>query len=731
MKNIILAIFLLCFTDIFAQYPDWKYYSVAGSVNAIAQDENFIWTGSHAGAMKLDINTGMRTFYDKTNAPMTDSWVSEIAIGNDGTKWFGTWDKGYLIKYDDLNWTVFDPSNSPLSGSPIKGLATDNDNSVWIASGCLINFDGTEWIVYNTSNSGLPSNYINDLICDGNTIWMGTNVGLTKFDGMEWTSYNTSNSNISDDPIIGIDIDNNGIVWILHYNGVEKFDGDSFSVFNDSNTNIPNTSNYSITIDENNIIWTGCISYNFYPVIPGGIMSFDGSTWTKYDTSNSGIASNDVSPVFADNSNNIWYGSGDPLKLGRKNGSVWATFDPSNSCLGNGYIRQIVHDQNGTTFIGTQYAGPANSLFRYDWNSWTGLPNYTSSSLGIAADRSGNLYVKNPTGIKKYDGTNWSDIPGTPLLHTNYQVPLYLNTINADLPGELWMDYLDRIESFFDTIYGNWYYYAHEGLAHYDGNEWETFSNLNTPVPDAEIYDIRTEASNQVWFGTNCGLIRYDGTDWTVYDTSNSTIPTNHIKSFVVDSLGNIWLSNGHHGLYRFDLVDTINYPHPTLNQYVSSFMLELDPDGSIWQASLFKLIHFDGINWTTFDTDNSPIPNFSNLTSLSIDENGNAWIGTQFGFLIYNQGGVITSTEPEQHKESLISVYPNPFNDAFEMDFGKPLNDVNITVFDLLGRKVFSTVLVQASRIRIPRNKMSPGIYSYQVKSGEKVVSGGKIIAD
>ena len=735
MKKIIFAVLLFYSSHLIAQNPEWIYLSKVPGIQTIAEDGNFIWIGSCAGALKINRTTGTKVIFDKTNCPFPDSWISNIAIDHYGNKWFSTWNKGVLVKYDDTNWTIYDTSNSPLSGCSIESLTIDSNNVVWISTGCtnggLIKFDGTNWTLYNTSNSGLTTNYIKSVFSEGGNIWLASVTELIKFDGTNWTLYNTSNSAISGKSIVHIDKDNNGNIWLLHTGGVEKFDGNTFTAYDNTNTNIPNINNTSMSIDANNIIWTGCVAYNYSTHVLGGLMSFDGSTWTKYDSSNSVISDEDVSPVYADHFNNIWYGCDNTGMVGRKNGSVWTSYDASNSELNDNYVSQIVSNPDGKVFIGTKEPfSSALGLVKYDWNNWVGLPNYDNTSLTMATDISGNLYIKKRTGIIKYDGANWTNIANTPALQAGYPVGLNLDALATDLSGGIWMDYVDRVDATYDQINHTWTYNPHEGLAHYNGTAWTTFNNLNSLLPDAFINQIVIDDSNIVWVSTENGLIKFDGTNWTIYNTSNSLIPMNNIGSFIFDPVGNIWFSNGRYGFYKFDKTNVVNYTHPYLDPYLSGGILSRDIDGSIWQFTLFDLIHFDGNNWTTYDADNSPIPNSSNVTSLTIDKFGNKWLGTQFGVFVYKHLGVITSTGSYTDRYISVSVYPNPFNDEFEIDFVKQLNKVDVTIYDLLSMPVYSTSLSKVRKIKIPRNNLKSGVYFYQIISDNCIISNGKIIA-
>lgn len=717
---ILVALIFINFPNSFSQNTDWFYLSKAKTILTIVEDGDYIWVGSHIGATKIDKNTSAKIYYDKTNSPIPDSWISKIVIDKNGTKWLGTWQKGNLLKFDDVNWTIYDTSNSPLNGSAIKNLAIDSSNNIWISTtntnSGLYKFDGTNWTHYNTLNSGIPSDVISFVFCEENIVWISTNVGLSKFDGINWTNYNSINSNISNSSIYDIDKDGNGNLWILHTNGLEKFDGNTFTVFNNSNTNIPNINNNSMAIDTNNIIWTGCSSY--LPNITGGVMSFNGSSWTKYDTTNSYVTDIDVGSLYVDKSNNVWFGLNNIGMVGRKEGINWSNYNPSKSELGNSVIRQTVFGQNGTTFIGTEdtYIS-GKGLTKFDWINWTELSNYNNYSWSMTTNQLGDLYVKNQLDLKKFNGVNWTIIPNTPDMQT-HSFNINLNCLITDSIGGIWMDYFAGVNSIYDSIYG-WINYPNEGLAYFNGSSWATFNNSNSPIINTNIYEIKVGANNHIWLGTDKGLLEYDGSNWTTYSVSNSSIPTNYIYSFSVDSDDNIWFPAGTYGLCKFDRINTTYFQHPISNSYLSGGVISSDIDGSIWIYTLFNVINFDGIYWTSYNADNSPIPNSSNIKSLSIDKFGNKWIGTQFGLLVYNQGGVILSTNSLPVKLSSISIYPNPTSNNLSIDTELEISE--ITIIDITGKIIMKT---RQNINDVSVADLSNGIYFIKLITNEKTIT-------
>ena len=167
----------------------------------------------------------------------------------------------------------------------------------------MAKFDGTNWTVYNTSNSGLPNNYVCSLAIDGSgNKWIGTNGGLAKFDGTNWTVYNTSNSGLPDNSVHSITIDESGNKWIGTVMAVWQNLMAQIGLFIILQIPVCRIIHvHSIAIDGSGNKWIGTFG--------GGLAKFDGTNWTVYNTSNSGLPDNDVSSLAIDGSGNKWIGT--------------------------------------------------------------------------------------------------------------------------------------------------------------------------------------------------------------------------------------------------------------------------------------------------------------------------------------------------------------------------------------------------------------------------------------
>lgn len=92
------------------------------------------------------------------------------------------------------------------------------------------------------------------------------------------------------------------VVWLGTAGGLVKLDaatGNILAIYHHSDGLVANWTT-AVAVDSKGNIWTG----SFF----AGTSKFDGTNWTSYNTTNSGLASNNIAAVAADSSsNNIWF----------------------------------------------------------------------------------------------------------------------------------------------------------------------------------------------------------------------------------------------------------------------------------------------------------------------------------------------------------------------------------------------------------------------------------------
>ncbi len=92
-------------------------------------------------------------------------------------------------------------------------------------------------------------------------------------------------------------------------------------------------------------------------MVPGGVVQFDGTTWTVYTTKNSGLPSNDVHELTIDAQGTIWAGTA--KGLAKFDGTTWTAYTTENSGLPGNWIWTLVSDTQGNIWMGTSNDGLA------------------------------------------------------------------------------------------------------------------------------------------------------------------------------------------------------------------------------------------------------------------------------------------------------------------------------------------------------------------------------------
>ena len=510
-------------------------------------------------------------------------------------------------RYDFLSWND--------GGAQSHSITIPNSSTSYMANFSLVNETPQTWLLYQMSNA-LPTPNVKVVSIDGqNNVWVGTDGGLSKFDGENWKTYNKANSGIPFNTITSVATDTQGNKWIgmtPYWNGstnvgggLAKLDGTTWTVYNTSNSGLPENYVLSIAIDGSVNKWIGTFG--------GGLAKFNGTIWTVYNSLNSGLPDNVVWSIAIDGLGNKWIGTSGGLA--KFDGTSWTVYNTSNSGLPDNTVLSIAIDGSGNKWIGTWNGG----LAKFDGTNWTvyntsnsGLPDKYVNSIAI--DVSENKWIGTyDSGLAKFDGTNWviyktsnSGLPNN-----------YVTSIAIDGSGNKWIS----------TFFG--------GLAKFDDINWKVYTTSNLGLPDNLVRSIAIDGSGNKWIGTwgSGGLAKFDGTNWTVYNTSNSGLPANYINTIAIDGSENKWIGTGG-GLAIFDGTNwtVYNISNSGLpDNHVLS--IAIDGSGNKWIGTYSGLVKFDGTNWTVYNTSNSGLPS-NDVSSIAIDNSGNKWIGTGGGGL-------------------------------------------------------------------------------------------------
>ena len=308
------------------------------------------------------------------------------------------------------NWKFWDMSNSNIPSNTITDVAVDASDNVWISTyNGVAKFNGTSWVIYNQSNSPVPNDVCYSIATEGNKVWIGSVWGLVEFDGgATWNVYTSGNSGLPYSYITSIDVDRFGNKWIgslyifgMAAGGLTKYDNSNWITYNTSNSDISSDWVGSTFIDHNNTAWIGT---NY------GLNIFNDTTWTVFQTFNSGIAGNGISSVRWNNlQQQYWIGTTNGLSV-YDTLNNWFTYDTSNFMLSN-YIRTIEIDRTNKIWISCLSIG----IVMYDGSNWQyfdtlNTGQFVKSAGVFAFDSKNNLWVATGYGLAFYGDTTTLNI---------------------------------------------------------------------------------------------------------------------------------------------------------------------------------------------------------------------------------------------------------------------------------------------------------------------------------
>ncbi|MEN9610785.1 MAG: hypothetical protein RLZZ628_1599 [Bacteroidota bacterium] len=451
-------------------------------------------------------------------------------------------------------------------------------------------------------------------------------------------------------PVVNaIAIDAQGNKWFGTSTGMWKFDGTNYTRYLPSNSGLTSSAIIALAIDAQGNKWA--VTYN------SGIFKFDGTTWTAYNTSNSGLASNYVSNVVIDAQGNKWFGHGTYGNgISKFDGTTWTTYNTSNSGLTDNAVKAIAIDAQGNKWIATN-----NGVSKFDGTLWTtyntansGLTN--NAVKAIAIDAQGNKWFGTGNGVSKLEGTNWTTYNTSNSGLTNYAVDVV--TIDAQgnkwfggnsgvskWNGTTWTKYNTYEGLVNDDVYaiaidaqGNKWFGTKMGASQFDNTNWTTHKVSNSGLAANTILTVAIDAQGNKWVGTNAGVSKFDGTNWTTYNTSNSTLVANDVSCITFDAQGNKWFGTSV-GVSKFDGTNWTTYD-ARYTYYTPGNVRCLASDAQgIWAGtSNHGVFRFNGSSWENYDP-SSNIPTglpSSNISAMTIDAQGNKWFA--FGA---NQNGV------------------------------------------------------------------------------------------
>lgn len=250
--------------------PSFPLSSFPGSLIALAMDpQSRIWAATPNALHRLE---GGKWKLQATLPFVVKNGIKMICIGSDGGVWVTT-EQG-IHKWDGNNWlSIPYPApvqpDLPITNFTISGIQADRDGALWLSSRGLYKWEDGFWAVVD----GPSAPYVR-----------------------------------------GFATDTSGAIWAL---------GDSalYKILEPNGIRYPvppvGGSYVTMVIDRFNRFWLTAA------VPESGLWHFNGKTWMKFTTANSGLHSNRVSPLAAGpKSGDIWVASSSAISVLNQDGAA-------------------------------------------------------------------------------------------------------------------------------------------------------------------------------------------------------------------------------------------------------------------------------------------------------------------------------------------------------------------------------------------------------------------------
>ncbi|MFT3794444.1 T9SS type A sorting domain-containing protein [Flavobacterium sp.] len=366
MRKLYLLLCTVFTAAVFGQNYNYTLYHPSNSAIASANIYDIEIDGS--GNLWLATNEALTMFNGTTFTNYSglqsgiEIWgLRKIAIDGLNRKWITTVQNG-LIMYNGTTWTNYRMDNSGIPSNVINDVAVDASNNVWLATySGLAKFNGTTWTVYNGTNSPILGGAVNSVATSGNTVYLTNEGTLRKLVGSTFSILGDQAKEIR--RIVGNDM------YVEKYGGYLKYTNEDVTFGVDyQNSCMLDCQMGGLDVDQNGKVWIGysreCES--------GGLQNF--TDCASYIPATPGASFEYTSCLEVVNSNTIWIGT-------YENGLVKMTA-PAGTCNAPSNLTVGTTTSTTASFSWTAASPAPNGYAVLINNSPTigGTPYYTTST---------------------------------------------------------------------------------------------------------------------------------------------------------------------------------------------------------------------------------------------------------------------------------------------------------------------------------------------------------------
>lgn len=641
-RTICLLAFLLLIATINAtNITDYSFMYVnsenglsQSNVKSIIQDKyGFIWFGTKNGLNRYDGKQVIQLrVYDKT-LKCGNQNVSALFEDRDGNLWVGT-DNGVYI-YDPVN-ELFKFINDKASNDKemrgwVSHITQASNGDVWIvipSDGIFRYSDGTLYGYMLTPHSNKGDSPQHLCITTDGEIWTcGWYSGLFRYDkksdSFEQITTDSKGRSLLDIEFNTICQHKNSFILSVQNDGLKRYDYHNHTLQDISFVELGHTFVRNAAVYDNEI-WAG--TYDGLYIINEETKSV--RHIYQENNNRTGLSDNIIYTTYRDHEGGIWIGTmfGGACYLPNRNLSFKShtmsdIYDNSTSLR----IREIVEDESGTLWIGTENAG-INKMKLSDGKI---TPHY--------GDRNKEHNINVTLSMSQNKGTVYCS--------------LYKSGMEVVSPDGKSRFFTNKAMKFEESIYahitmpdGSHLVGTDRGIYHVDKGtldfEFLPYSN------GYWIFDLMLDNDGNIWAASmGNGIIRIDK-NGSVKRYKNKpgdpkSLSSNSVSSIMQDSKGQVWFSTDRGGICRFNPADesfTRYSIEEGLPDDVAYKILE-DQKGNLWFGTNRGLVYLNPNNGDikVFTVKDGLCGNQFNYKSAVKGSDGRFYFGTIDGLFSFD----------------------------------------------------------------------------------------------
>lgn len=493
--------------------------------------------------------------------------------------------------------------------------------------------------------------HVTDIKADGDILWVGTKGGLVKWDRVsnEKTFYNVANSGLPSDKVEAIAVNADGSIWIGTYDqGIVLFDGTDWTVYNSDNSDMSVGSIYDLDLDENGDLW---VAASFH------LVHFDGQNFESF-----------TPPTYAQFTTLLVRSSTDielAWDVDQAHGDQLFRFDGYNvtidSSLQRTGIYRLYNDSQQRTwacYTGGIARRSGNSWVRYDS---TNIAHLKGQVLSMA-EFDNEIYVGTEKGLYTFDGYYWG-VAAAGLRNANYMTvdggKLYIGTLEDGLI-ERSGNYNNAIDVSFSRTPANVFQsmtrdqngelmltsMEFDGVTRFANNVWSELPNIDE-IAGTAYMQVTSDGTFWGYDITTRKLYRYMNGQLDSWDPADYNMPSSAVNCMNVADDGTVYYGTYSNGFVKFDGTNWTHYTRTSSDLTANTvrgieviddkvyIALEKESTSGVYYPGGLDVLYQN--QFTHYDTSNSGLETYYIEDIIAVGDS--IWIGGNKGITLFYNG--------------------------------------------------------------------------------------------